>query len=441
MLVDTYEETAHVTNSDMLETLANKSVIFRFHNIRGITLLFLLNFLLMWLAYYRRNVTATAKVQTLFMDEQHFLKEAKNRNDIGDTAVQAIASTGAKRGLRLVLANQLISELDSKILGNLACKIITRLTSPADIGIIQKSMGLSPDQALSITRLEKRQIIASYIDYQMPFKVRVDEFSFPPGLDEMAMEKISQDFLSQVTWDEDSGLSSDPSDPEAVAGDALKVFMRIAEKTETIDERCKAISIERGLETKVRKLLEAKGYVAEGEITLGNKIKIYGLTAKGYEVAKKMKIRAKRYKSGMVHEFLLERIGRKLLSLNSQYRLQRNSQIAREYGIQPDSVLNMTSDYRVIIEIVCTNVKREVEILNKERTIPGVDMVLAIAANKKVKKALEEALEDSSPQTHSDNEPARLVVLDAGECLCSPSKTKKKEEEDKFDWPSVFERP
>ena len=144
-LVDTYEETAHVTNSDMLPLLASKSVIFRFHNIRGITLFFLLNFLLMWLACYRQSVTATAKVQTLFMDGQYFLREAKFRNDIGDNAVQAIASTGAKRGLRLVLANQLISELDSKILGNLACKIITRLTSPADIGIIQKSMGLSPD--------------------------------------------------------------------------------------------------------------------------------------------------------------------------------------------------------------------------------------------------------------------------------------------------------
>jgi len=90
-LVDTYEETAHVTNSDMLQTLVDKSVIFRFHNIRGVTLLFLLNFLLMWLAYYRRSATAGKNLQTLFIDGQYFLREAKFRNDIGDIPLSRLS--------------------------------------------------------------------------------------------------------------------------------------------------------------------------------------------------------------------------------------------------------------------------------------------------------------------------------------------------------------
>jgi len=57
MLVNTYEPTCHVTSSNMLELLANKSVIFRFHNIRGIPLHFLTNFLLTWLAVYKQGTS------------------------------------------------------------------------------------------------------------------------------------------------------------------------------------------------------------------------------------------------------------------------------------------------------------------------------------------------------------------------------------------------
>jgi hypothetical protein len=57
MLVNTYEPICHVTSSNMLELLANKSVIFRFHNIRGIPLHFLTNFLLTWLAAYKQGIS------------------------------------------------------------------------------------------------------------------------------------------------------------------------------------------------------------------------------------------------------------------------------------------------------------------------------------------------------------------------------------------------
>ena len=57
MLVNTYEPICHVTSSNMLELLANKSVIFRFHNIRGIPLHFLTNFLLTWLTVYKQGAS------------------------------------------------------------------------------------------------------------------------------------------------------------------------------------------------------------------------------------------------------------------------------------------------------------------------------------------------------------------------------------------------
>ena len=65
MLVNTYEPTSRVTNSNMLHLLVNKSVIFRFQNMRGVALHFLTTFLLTWLAAYRQSATDVNKVLTL----------------------------------------------------------------------------------------------------------------------------------------------------------------------------------------------------------------------------------------------------------------------------------------------------------------------------------------------------------------------------------------
>lgn len=116
-------------------------------------------------------------------------------------------------------------------------------------------------------------------------------------------------------------------------------------------------------------------------------------------------------------------------SLNTQFKFQRNSEIAREHGIQPDLVLIQPLGYRTIIEVVCYNIDREAKILVKERGIAGVDMVIAIVPNQLTKKTLQRAM-DRCQTRESDAHLASLVILDAGQCL-SP----------KFDWVSIFERP
>ncbi len=115
--------------------------------------------------------------------------------------------------------------------------------------------------------------------------------------------------------------------------------------------------------------------------------------------------------------------------LNNQFKFQRNSEIAREHGIQPDLVLIQPLGYRSIIEIVCCNIDREAKILTKERGISGVDLVIAIAANQRMKKTLQSAV-DRCPAPANDSQLASLVILDAGKCLSA-----------KFDWISVFEQP
>ena len=55
MLVNNFEQSCHVTSSDMLELLANRSVIFRLREKKGIPLQFLTNFLMLWLATYKES--------------------------------------------------------------------------------------------------------------------------------------------------------------------------------------------------------------------------------------------------------------------------------------------------------------------------------------------------------------------------------------------------
>jgi len=373
------------------------------------------------------------KVHTLIIDEAHRLQTDKSRDDIAPSPLESIFETGAKRGMHLVLSDQIISRTAAGVLGNIGCRIVTQLPNPKCIWVAQQSMGLSRAQAKRITELKKREVIVAYGDCPTPFMVRVDEFSFPPKPDKMAMEKNAQDFLDEVVWSEDSGLESKPVEPGTMTGDVLKVFTRLAEKVETIEERYQSLRITRACEVRARKVLEAKGFITEEKVTAG-KLKFYEISAKAKQWIEQQKqkglhIKIRHLKSGPTHEYLLEQAEKNIGALNTQFKFQRNSEIAREHGIQPDLLLIQPLGYRTIIEIICYNIDREAKILVKEMGIAGVDMVIAIVPNQGMKKALQRAV-DRCQTRESDAHLASLVILDAGECL-SP----------KFDWVSVFERP
>jgi hypothetical protein len=141
-------------------------------------------------------------------------------------------------------------------------------------------------------------------------------------------------------------------------------------------------------------------------------------------------ITVKQYKSGPIHEYILNQVERRIGALSPKFVFQRHSEIAREHRIEPDSVLNFPGGQRVIIEICCTDIAYKAANLVRERSIDGVDMVLAITANARLKEALSRAVERCAADGAAAGEPRPLVLLDAGECL-----------DKRFDWVAVFERP
>ena len=380
---------------------------------------------------------SSQKPHMLILEELHLLVADPARMDIGGPILSTLFATGAKRNIVLVLSNNLMGNLPPAILGNLSCRIITRLTDPKCIWAAQHSTGLKPEQAAKLSELPERTVLVQYAGHPSPFLVRVDELSFPPRPDEAALDQAAQTFLSQAKWSEDT-LAAAPQAAEvapampsdALTGDELKVFLRIAEHAELIPERCDALEMDRGQELQARKRLTAKGLVAQLETMVG-KWQLFQVTTKGKDWAKQhgVKMSQRVFKSGPVHEFILERVEKSDRRLNSRFRFQRRSEIARELGLQPDSVLLLPDARRIVIEVCCNNLPYDARNLTKERQIAGVDGIIAVTPNQRVREALQRALDKCRPEI--PNAPLALVViLDAGQFL-----------DRDFDWREVLALP
>ncbi|MGB2754289.1 MAG: hypothetical protein WBD75_08070 [Phycisphaerae bacterium] len=363
----------------------------------------------------------------VFLEEYHLLSADPARADIGKPTLCTQVATAGKRNIRFVFSNQLFNFPD-EILGNLGCRIVMRLLNPRCLWVAQRSMGLTAEHAVHLPELGFREAVVQYGDYPAPFKVRVDELSFPPPPDDAALEESAQNFLASVRWAEEA-VVHEPSKALSLSGDALKVFMRLAEHPdELIPERCDALGMDRAREVRARKIVESKGFAVALEETLGKRIKFYQLTDKGVAWAREHNIKVKEYKSGPLHEYLLNQIEKAIGTVSPKLSFQRNSPIAREHGLEPDSVLHLPGGQRVIIEVCCNNLDYDARNIVREMQIDGVDYVLAIAANQRLKKSLSEAVERH--REANDAPMAPFVLLDAGECLSTT-----------FDWANVLKRP
>lgn len=369
----------------------------------------------------------------VFLDELHLLLADDSRTDIGSPMLSAIFAIGAKRNIGLVVSNQLVHTLPEQILGNISCRIVMGLTHPKCLFAAQRSLGLSAGQAAKLAELGPREVMVHYGGHPTPFLCRIDELSFaePPSGSEL--DKAAQDFLDTVTWTEAetpadvAGSAPSPQHYDGLTADAVRVFLRLAEgPPETTQDRCDALGMDRAQELRARQQLEAKGRIEQVGVTLG-KLRFYTVTAKGRAWAKNQQIKVRRYpyKSGPLHEYQLREVERAVGALDPSYRLQRHSDIAREHGLQPDSLLLMPGGRRAIIEMCCTDVPHVARNLLKEQKVPGVDLVLAVTPNRRLRAALSRAVDRSRPAGQPVGAP--LVILDAGTCLAHD-----------FDWRSVL---
>jgi hypothetical protein len=215
-----------------------------------------------------------------------------------------------------------------------------------------------------------------------------------------------------------------------------KVYARIAERPwELIEDRMDALGLDRETEGEVRARLGSRGLIVfTGKV--GAKHRLFELTARGRELAAAMGIAAaKTGKGSVAHEAIVQYTQRSLCRHSAAFRFQRAGVSPTTGGVQPDSLLVLPGGGRIPIQACCHNQPAyEAAALLKLHKLsqlgPGdadrVDFVLAVAASKRHRDAIERALK----RQNNGNLPGRLALLDF-DSVISPE----------FDWTSVFEIP
>jgi hypothetical protein len=438
MLADTFGRTARVATSRFLSDLAGRSVIFRLHGLTGIPLQFLVSFLLLWLARYREGTESDEAQHVVILEEAHMLASERARIDVGESVLCTTFRTARKRGIALVLCDQVPSELPAPVLANLGCRVIMRILSSRCLWSVQSSMGLSRYQADAIPELQNREAVVQYELYPQPFMIRVPELSFPPRLPEADLQERAELALARADWSEympEPGRPSRPVaatvvGPDELAGDALLVMVRICEApAETIEDRCTALGMDRAREFRARGELDGRGLVAEAPQAVGGKTKFFVPTDKGVAWAERHKIRVKRYKSGVVHEYLLNQVQRRIGAVAPNWRFQRSSSVGRDQGLQPDLLVLAPEGQRIVIEICCNNLDYDAENLAAEAAIADVDRVVAVTPDNRTAKRLESALAKAAERANTDRQ-NKVAILNAGKCLGT-----------NFDWEAVLLEP
>jgi len=429
-LADIFEPTAAVSTSNMLQMLARRSVIFRLHNLVGIPLQTLVSFLLLWLARFREG-SPEGTTHVVIIEEAHMLASKESRQDIGESILCRMFRTARKRGIALILCDQVPSELPPAVLANLACRVVMRLASASCIWSVQSSMGLDRKQAEAIAALELRRAVVHYTLHPTPFEIEVPQLSFPEKPEPSGLRYQTELILSKAQWSEYDKSSHKQTaaarllSPDDLVGDALFVMRRICEAPiESIERRCHVLQIDRQKEGRARAELRDRGLIEKAELTVG-RLKFFQPTDKGIAWAERRNIRIKKFKSGIVHEYILCQVERGIGRIGSKWRLQRNSSIASDQGLQPDLLVLGPDGLRIIVEVCCTNLDYDAKNIVLESAIAGVDMVIAVTPDKKTKNKLAEALRKNS-QDGAGQSGHPIALLDSGQCL-----------EDDFDWKEV----
>jgi hypothetical protein len=298
-------------------------------------------------------------------------------------------------------------------------------------------MGLNREQAEVIATMEPRRAVVHYAQHPTPFQVEIPEISFPAKPKETRLRRESEELLSKTHWSEheQDRTTKTPAAakilaPDDLAGDALLVMVRICqEPAEPIEQRCEKLQMDRPREFRARAELDGRGLIHQVKQTIGGKTKFFEPTSKGIEWAQKRNIHVKKFKSGIVHEYLLCQVERRIGQIGSQWRLQRNSSVGRDQGLQPDLLVLGPDGKRIIIEICCSNFDYDARNVLIEAGIPGIDLVVAITPDKGSLKSLTKTLTNNA-ELFSGNWQESVVTLDPAQCLS-----------DEFDWAAILVNP
>lgn len=212
-------------------------------------------------------------------------------------------------------------------------------------------------------------------------------------------------------------------DPNRLSKNGYGVFAAIAAGPKTIDRICRDLNLNRAEEGVARNECIRKGYVVEAG-TVGWGVKLFQRSPKGERFSDDHNIPRRRQKSGVIHEFLLERVKEGLGAACPGLRWVKPAGVTGL--LQPDAYGLFAGGKAICVQISWRNkLEYEVDRLMELCSLTHVDMVLLVAPTKK--KAL--SLESLIGQKWKASVPQKYHLLSATDMLA-----------DGYDWASILER-
>ncbi|MBM4048224.1 MAG: hypothetical protein FJ279_24235 [Planctomycetes bacterium] len=304
-----------------------------------------------------------------------------------------------------------------------ATKLIFRL-SGMGAWYMGRLLNLSPDQVAGLRDLETGQCLTVFSDERCsaPF---VQRFPIAPDVRHLSraeLEELSarslEPWMTHVVPEPAAPQKTPKPEerPPLLEGLPLLVFKRIAgHGPETIEERCQALAgLDRNRDWAARQELQKLGLIQEAD-TFGHHRLLVHLSDKGRAFAQELGISCHKYKSGPVHEWVLNQVIRHLGRACPGVRFVRKDTHLADR--QPDAILMLPGNqgYRIAIQVVCSpNYSRESQALVDIVSIREVDGALVFTAKAAHRKSLERALETATAdQTIS----AKIRLFDIEPCL------------------------
>jgi len=323
----------------------------------------------------------------------HTTRQRMARYDQGEPILVRLLRMGRKFGISTVILDQTLSEIPSAILGNLTTRIVFRLTNAPCAYAVCASMGLDHEQKNELVEMPRRRAIIQTGSNPKPFLIHVVEIPerYRPPEDKMIeRERIC---LSMMDY-------SMKFEVAVIRGEMHKMLCRICEfPFETIEERSEALGIDRAREYRVRQNLAKLGMIGLGD-KVGSKWQLYVPTSKGAEWAEGLGLNVPVFKSGVGHEFMVQKVRESLGKFFADMEFFPPGKSLGICGVQPDLLAGMRANgkdggWRMAVQISSTNKSAyEVDRAIQLSQVEQIDLVMIVAKNKTGRRALERKLKE-----------------------------------------------
>lgn len=446
-----------VKRSRDFRKLTARSVILDVSDVRDIALPFLFSYLTTLLREVYRSEGERGITRVLVAEEAHQLlggQTDRRTADLKESAPSGVLRDLRKTGTCGIIVSQLVQDLAPSVRGNLGSTFVLRQGHRDGVRHAAGMLNLEGWREPEIAKLPNRHAIVRLSRHGEPVYLAVKDARAlgigvsPKPSREEARER-SRPVLEAIPYVKNSepapveagvaqtdGGVAVPQPEEGLQPREMKVFARIAERPwELIEDRMDALGLDRESEGDARDKLDLRGLIGFAG-TVGARRRLFELTPRGraFTEAQGMVVaRVGGAAGGAVHQAIIEYTQRSLGRHSSGFRFLRAGASSTLAGVQPDLLLLTPGGGRVPIQACYRNQPGdEAGALMRLHALaqlgPGdagrVDFVIAVAANKRHKAAVQRALEERN----GGRMPGRLVLLDFDSVTDAA-----------FDWASVFE--